>query len=93
MSCKLEITLILYPYMILSHFFFFSTDQPSSGLQSKMKDFFNAKNTTAENVEQDKSVAKFVCATSSSIRAAENKHFVTVIKQMIKQFSQLNSYI
>ena len=93
MSCKLEITLILYPYMILSHFFFFSTDQPSSGLQSKMKDFFNAKNTTAENVEQDKSVAKFVCATRSSIRAAENKKFVTIIKQMIKQFSQLNSYI
>ena len=92
MSCKLEITLILYPYMILSHFFF-STDQPSSGLQSKMKDFFNAKNTTAENVEQDKSVAKFVCATRSSIRAAENKNFVTIIKQMIKQFSQLNSYI
>ena len=93
MSCKLEITLILYPYMILSQFFFFSTDQPSSGLQSKMKDFFNAKNTTAENVEQDKSVAKFVCATRSSIRAAENKNFVTIIKQMIKQFSQLNSYI
>ena len=80
--------------MILSQYFFhFPTDQPSSGSQSKMKDFFNAKNTTAENVEQDKSVAKFVCATRSSIRAAENKNFVTIIKQMIKQFSQLNSYI
>ena len=80
--------------MILSQYFFhFPTDQPSSGSQSKMKDFFNAKNTTAENVEQDKSVAKFVCATRSSIRAAENKKIVTIIKQMIKQFSQLNSYI
>ena len=78
--------------MILSqYFFYFSTDQPSSGLQSKMKDFFNAKNTTAEIVEQDKSVAKFVCATSSSIRVAENKIFVNTIKQLMKQFSELKS--